>query len=46
MEAELLQLFKHFDKNGDGVIDREEINAVLRSYNLNVSHREANDIFQ
>ena len=45
MEAELMQLFQHFDKNGDGVIDRDELNLVLRSYNMNMSHREQNDIF-
>ncbi|XP_037948978.1 uncharacterized protein LOC119680298 [Teleopsis dalmanni] len=43
--AEFREAFKHFDKNGDGKIDPEELEIVMRSLNIKKTKAQLQDIF-
>ncbi|XP_069769318.1 EF-hand domain-containing family member B isoform X2 [Narcine bancroftii] len=41
----LLEAFRHYDKNGDGKIDREELQDVCLQFNLNLNPRLMDELF-
>ncbi|XP_032906893.1 EF-hand domain-containing family member B isoform X2 [Amblyraja radiata] len=41
----LLEAFRHYDKNGDGKIDQEELRDVLSQFNLNLDPKIMDDLF-
>ncbi|XP_055512413.1 EF-hand domain-containing family member B [Leucoraja erinacea] len=41
----LLEAFRHYDKNGDGKIDQEELRDVLSQFNLKLDPKIMDDLF-
>lgn len=46
MREEIMNLFKFFDKNGDGRISVDEVLAAMRSVNQNVGMKEAQEMMK
>uniref|UniRef100_A0A3Q3JB97 EF-hand domain-containing protein n=1 Tax=Monopterus albus TaxID=43700 RepID=A0A3Q3JB97_MONAL len=42
----LLQAFRHYDKKGKGMIDKEDLHAVCRQFQLDVSEPVLNDLME
>ncbi|KAG7216483.1 hypothetical protein INR49_001969 [Caranx melampygus] len=42
--SSLLQAFRHYDKKGQGMIDKEDLRAVCRQFQLNTSESVLNDL--